>query len=475
MRFQTATASVTQGGSSTRISPSQSETAAVSHGLGPGAKTGFAVAGVIGGLCLLAAVWLLFQRCRRRKDDDFDPDTFRRKSVALRDDDSVIAPPPMAQSEFGSSPRPPTMVERHVNNTPPIFRPTPHTPYGHPPSPGPFAAYSPHPEAGYNNGYGAYNNGYGMAGQEAGMPPSSGAYYAYSGQAYGPGDVVFSAPGTATIGGVFPMPPTTPGTPTTPYAQNVAIGAGGGSMFAPDAHNVPLDSPTVSDMHFDGRHDSVQSGTALMRRPTNASLKGEEHYVDLDRSSVSPYQALQYAEIQRKLSATASGPALQIDSAASLDVPAHAAPASKASEFTNYGAVSPGLAVSLPKEGALPESPFTDPAFAHKTVAVNGEEHEQEEDDLPEPQPAFSRAERIPSMPPMLPEVERSFSPVVYDFAPSVSGTPGASPSAPAAATATTTPAPAPAAVRPTAPAAPVKRPDTVYTMYDPEDAYGGI
>lgn len=248
-------------------------------------------------------------------------------------------------------------------------------------------------------------------------------------------------------------------------------------MFAPDTHNVPLDSPTVSDMHFDGRHDSVQSGTALMRRPTNASLKGDEHYVDLDRSSVSPYQALQYAEIQRKLSTSASGPALQIDSAASLDVPAHGAPVSKASEFTNYGAVSPGLAVSIPKEGALPESPFTDPTFAHKTVAVNGEEREQEEEDgdLLEPQPAFSRAERIPSMPPMLPEVERSFSPVVYDFSPSISGTAGAKPSAPAAATTTSAPVPAPVGARSAAPATPAKRPDTVYTMYDPEDAYGGI
>ena len=54
-------------------------------------------------------------------------------------------------SEYSSSPRPPTMIARHMNATPPVFRPQPQNPYGHPPSPGPFAAYSTYPANNFND------------------------------------------------------------------------------------------------------------------------------------------------------------------------------------------------------------------------------------------------------------------------------------------------------------------------------------
>lgn len=115
------------------------------------------------------------------------------------------------------------------------------------------------------------------------------------------------------------------------------------------------------------------------------------------------------------------------------------------------------------------------------------------------PSPAFSSSTRITSTPPVLPEIhiqQRAFSPVSMEFplvpnpsrpapAPSPLASSYTLPAPPADAHITDKPAQQPkisqmvvdsaaAQLRPQKDE-PTKRPDTVYTMYDDEDAYGGI
>lgn len=140
-----------------------------------------------------------------------------------------------------------------------------------------------------------------------------------------------------------------------------------------------------------------QQAAYLSRAPSGAvnNYNGtpESQYVDLSRSSVTPYQAAQYEEINRR-----------------LDAPA-------------LGAVS---------EDGHDQSPFSDPNHGVSPPA---------------------RA-RVTSTPPSLPEFSAApMSPLNNEFR----GT--KAPDAPPAAYV----------------ASGNKRPDTVYTLYDDEDAYGGI
>lgn len=89
------------------------------------------------------------------------------------------------------------------------------------------------------------------------------------------------------------------------------------------------------------------------------------------------------------------------------------------------------------------------------------DEGEMEEEDIGAP--TFPRS-RIASTPPKLPEIgleQRSFSPTPFS-------------AAFASATTNTTHIPSPMSRTPTA-TMDRKRPDTTYTIYDEEDAYGGI
>jgi len=114
-----------------------------SSGTSTGVLVGGIAAGVIGLAAVAFALVYFLRRCgRREQDEDFDSDMFKRQSVMLRDD----APMPRAPSreQGGFTPRPPTMIERHLANATPVSPMGPQ--YGHPYGPGNFNAQ-------YNDSY----------------------------------------------------------------------------------------------------------------------------------------------------------------------------------------------------------------------------------------------------------------------------------------------------------------------------------
>lgn len=187
----------------------------------------------------------------------------------------------------------------------------------------------------------------------------------------------------------------------------------------------PPMSPPMSANHGDFGVEHSQSAYLSRQPPTNgpAPAANSGHYVDLSRSSVTPFQAAQYEEIQRRLNMPPPEPVL----------------GSLAEE-------------EYPKQEPTPKgpSPFADPS----------------EDMLPPPSPVHSNRSRIDSVPPRLPELNPPMSPVYALH-------PGQQPEVSAANLPAT---PAPAHMSRLNPSAQnQKRPDTVYTIYDDEDAYGGI
>lgn len=249
------------------------------------------------------------------------------------------------------------------------------------------------------------------------------------------------------------------------------------------AHNMILDQPHSANKEMMSPISPVpmvyvprQAPVPVQEMQYNTSgLLSDAHYVDLARSSVSPFQAAQYAEISSKLHTLPPKP---------LSSPEVAAVAQEilskpALVVTNVSEPRP-LNVSPLKTGADPASPRES----------YGEEVE-DEDDLPMPAPTFSGKSRIASTPPTLPELSnRAFSPVVLNF-------PSSAQSSPSPLNTTfTLPSPPPqahvpspftsakhlmaeyapsVAARPAKDEGPAKRPDTVYTLYDDDDAYAGI
>lgn len=194
-----------------------------------------------------------------------------------------------------------------------------------------------------------------------------------------------------------------------PHYQSYGDSYTGSQMSAPM-------SPPMSVNYGDVGGEQSQSGYLSRQNasgPAPADNGGQ--YVDMSRSSVTPFQAAQYEEIQRRLNLPPPAPVL----------------GSLAEE-------------EYPREEPSPKgpSPFSDPSG----------------DVLPPPSPVHSNRSKVDSNPPRLPELNPPMSPV-YALRPS---------------TAEQLPtAPVPAHVA--RPNAGQKRPDTVYTIYDDEDAYGGI
>ncbi|KAF9648644.1 hypothetical protein BDM02DRAFT_3096085, partial [Thelephora ganbajun] len=262
------------------------------------------------------------RRLKKKKDDDaFDSDVFRRQSRILHDEPQVL---PDNASPF--APRPPTMIERRMNSTPASSMRG--------------SNYGPGPTYG---GYNDYNAGHNHAG-------------------FAPGQVV-------------------------PHHQPYVDSYMGSPMSPPM-------SPPMSVNY--GDVGAAQSHPAyLSRQPSHngpALVDNTAHYVDLSRSSVTPFQAAQYEEIHRHLNMPPPVPVL----------------GSLAEE-------------EYPRKDPVPKgsSPFDDPS----------------EGVLPPPSPVHSNHSRTE---------------------------------------ASTTDLPA-APARVARPNANQKRPDTVYTIYDDEDAYGGI
>lgn len=189
---------------------------------------------------------IVYQRRQRNRDiDDFDAQAFKRQSAILVDD-------PVEPSQ-SYNPRPPTMIERH-NASPAL------------------AAQS---------GYGGQNfyGSYGGYGQQSPYPPlemvqSSGS----------PPQQAYGAPPMGYAG-------------YDDLRQQVARQPSNVGYAEYDSQQL---ARQPSSAHYLTRQPSSAPGYAPPSVPPS-SRDPNAHYIDLNRSSVSPYQAVQYADISRQL------------------------------------------------------------------------------------------------------------------------------------------------------------------------------
>ena len=393
----------------------------------------------------------IIQRKCRNGDDALAEEIWnrpaaRRQSAILPDE---LDPPRPYNAKGPGSPRPPTMIERHLNNAPSM----------------PSRQY---PNNVYGPGYGAMQ---------------------YHQPSFSPGDVVS---------------PTSADPFISPYAQDVMTSPV--SSNVPDYHNLShppspaLPPPALTRQPSNGmgqaavvHQNSVTSGPQSPVARQNSVTGGPQspvvsspdatdpHYVDLMRSSVTPFQATQYAEISEKLRTPMS----------SVMVPA---PVVLREDAADYQTPIPHTNLPPQDQKVPTESPFADPGAAGQEVEVS---HELDSEVLL-PTPVLFDHGRISSTPPTLPEIHvprRSFSPVgELEFPVPLSARESPSPFS-VEFSDTRTPPPAGLKYKnsPLAPSSPTqvqsttmsrqpkteaesaKRPDTVYTLYEEEDAYGGI
>ncbi|KAH9857301.1 hypothetical protein C2E23DRAFT_383939 [Lenzites betulinus] len=447
----TQTLTSTRGASAaaaSSIAPTPSASTTPTTTTSSGVIIGGIVAAVVGVAGILFAVVYFIRRSRKGEDgdegNDFNAQAFRRQSVALNDDTASRA---MAYHRGPNTPRPPTMIERKMASTP--------APYNQQPIAHPY---------GYTGAYGQ---------------PS-----------FNPGQVF--SPG--------------PYTPTSLNSANPFFAPYGDSPIGSPVSVAPYESAYNDQGQMVSRQLSNGSSAVLSRQPSSAGTPAPQptqaaEYVDLSRSSVTPFQAAQYVEISRRLNATPphalpdSEVAEVAEELAEHHEPGPALPPKVVEPLELQPSISFGSSQHLnvqptPRENAFPESPFTDPTLSFHEEQIH---HVPERDSFPQPpSPTFTSKSRITSIPPMLPEIyiqQRPFSPVSLDF-PLVPSSPRMTPS-PLASTFSmpsppsdvhfrqdTVPAPSPAAATSPAPRERVPmsmRPDTVYTLYDEEDAYAGI
>lgn len=191
----------------------------------------------------------IHQRRQRNRDiDDFDAQAFRRQSAVLVDDP--------VEPTRSYNPRPPTMIERH-NASPAL------------------AAQGGYGGQNFYGSYGGYNQQSPYPSPEmirsASSPPP---------QAYGAAPAGYAGYNEAH--------------------QPIARHPSNGGYPAYDGQQQLARQP--SNPTYLTRQPSAAVGFAPPTAPPT-SLDPNAQYIDLNRSSVSPYQAAQYADISRQLGA----------------------------------------------------------------------------------------------------------------------------------------------------------------------------
>ncbi|KAF9818288.1 hypothetical protein IEO21_02916 [Rhodonia placenta] len=460
--------------------------------------------------------------------DDFNARAFKAQSVILPDEGMPSRSASTYRGGHGGyrSPSPP-MMEQNMANVPPSFVGAPHMHQDYDPQ----AAYY---NNGYNNGYDSgyntsYNNGYPA-------PPSfaPGQYIATNqGQVAPPSPV---NPFVAPFGQVpvnVPMdgspydyahraqsPPRTPPAALIPGSPHVtrqpSMGAAQSLARQPSAagalgqsglYNQPSDIAAQLLSRRPSAGVAQYPGQQSPRTPApEAAVGPDPHYVDLNRSSVTPFQAAQYTEISRRLNIAPPSP---MSSPHEMNYPATSPGLGPVMEDSDSGSLSRQASLrdkDLPSEPPAyydqeDGSPFSDSEevqevtlHSHSAMYDAASKHDSFG---PLPLPRFEQHARVPSTPPILPEIhiqQRAFSPVSADYpiAPSSArpsplsssfGLPSPPPQAHVASTPTSAYPLSISAVANKATHAPaglyaesaVRRPDTVYTLYDDDDAYGGI
>ncbi|KAG6878888.1 hypothetical protein C0992_006901 [Termitomyces sp. T32_za158] len=419
-------------------------------------ESGTNVGGIVGGLfgallgvaALVFVVRFLLNRQRKRNDEisaaAFNANDFRRSAILMED------PPTHDETvQRGFNPRPPTMIERRLASPAPTFGAQYVTP-------GPVMGS---PDYGYNQ-YQAY-------GPTETMPPNS-ATAMLNNSPY---------PNTVYPNPVYVQPP------FSPIATSV------GTNFNEEHHNAAV----LTRQSSNGSRASSAQGPA--RHPSDELSHGgltspkQSEYIDLNRSSVTPFQAAQYTEISQKLGT-------QVPSG--LTNPS----ANATIQHSNINEIAPPLPM---KDNEPSSSPFSDPIhgqFSHPgevSPRPSADSVSRQIDDFPvPPSPVHSHISRADSVPPMLPEISMGSRPSSYNFPASDRGsyipnnTTKEYSKSPLGTLAPATPSPLASGVsvsppQPTATSSsdaapltprqnkfdvPAKRPDTVY---DDQDAYGGI
>jgi hypothetical protein len=332
------------------------------------------------------------------------------------------------------------MIERHLNTMP-----------------SPLSRQPTLPNMYSNNGYG---NGYGA--------------YAESGQSsFYPGDVI-----TPTSSNPF----------ISPYAQDV-LASPVSSIH--DYHVASHPTSPVAPPQALTRSSSSTNQATVVRQNTipggphspmvSSPNDTDPQYVELSRSSVTPSQGTQYVEITEKLHAP-------------MSLVMATVPEESHDDATHNRMLAANSAPLPPVEDPPKGSADVDSGTVHQVVDAScGLDIE-----VPLPTPIMFEQTRISSNPPTLPEIrvpERSFSPVAslelpvplsarespspfsVEFS-DVRTPPPAGLKFTRSPLATSTPASAEPIVIPSdqkAEAKSSKRPDTVYTLYDEEEAYGGF
>ncbi|KDQ61851.1 hypothetical protein JAAARDRAFT_524506 [Jaapia argillacea MUCL 33604] len=473
------------------------------------------VAAGIAGLGLISIVVMYFMRKHREKEDAaaFSASDFRRQSVMISDEGGP-------SSRRG--PRPPTMIERHMANAGgPAAMPSLQRQQGYDAYNNPGQGYG---GQGYGAGYGqqgqaqyaqsSYNPGELMRTPSTNGPHVQSPYTAQPffsqydqtplgspvsvapyGSAYNDQGQLIRQPSTAgyvnqgqlarqpsSVGyvdqGQLARQPSSAGYPNQSQLARQPSSAGypNQSQLArqPSSAGYPNQSqlarqPSTGYMNVAAspitRQPSMGGQYPVITRqnssgPHSPSVEGDS-YVDLSRSSVTPFQAQQYEEISRKLG---SEPPMGMPGVVEED------------EYSQHPMSPPNHT-----------SPFADPG-ANGSRAPSPYSHQDNgEMAMPAPpSPAYTSHSRITSNPPTLPEIEhnKGFSPVSMEF-PNPSG--GNAKSSPLAMEYK----PANGSAGPQEPAGALtrdnmvhaqgqvserKKAESVYSMaYDPEDAYGGI
>ncbi|KAI6006659.1 hypothetical protein F5J12DRAFT_892841 [Pisolithus orientalis] len=197
------------------------------------------VGGIAGTLAGLAILGFLVMWLMRRRKENYDDDF---NASIFRRQSAILVDDPPAPSH---NPRPPTMIERHLHNASPA-----------------------------------------LAAQRNFSGPGSNFYGGYGQQSLGPGEVVQPA-----------------------YGQPV-MGYGDPGQLARQPSNAAFLTRQPSAMTGYGNPAQLArqpSGVTTLNRQRSAAGYGatpednEPHYVDLNRSSVTPFQAAQYAAISRHL------------------------------------------------------------------------------------------------------------------------------------------------------------------------------
>ena len=393
----------------------------------------------------------------------FNASDFRRSAVLMNDppthDDTVA---------WGYNPRPPTMIERRFASPAPTFG----TQYSVP-GPQHYGDNAPGHEYGTPDPYGQYAFGPGQVMNNA-SPHSATPMYQNANYAQSPFSPV-SSPISSTGPGQYEQGYNGRDVPPTLTRQSSAgtlpLRPGSAGAQENQSYNLALGL---------GQEVNYPAPVVIASRPSGTPYPKPE-YVTLDRTSVTPFQAAQYAEISKKLNTDVptgvddkaeynvpAGPAGRGPSPFADPIPTSLIPARVVHDsLTVYDTDRPGSADSRSSVSVVHDLNFPAP-----------------------PSPALTIASRfrVDSTPPTLPEisVESRNSPLRTEFPSDVASVnPG--PRLPATSSPLAANAPVsspsmegnpmttvPSTVAP-GNAVSAKDPKRPQTLYDPEDVYGGI